>query len=38
MAFVLVRVLGDAQGHLLPFISDVAVRDVTREWACFVLP
>lgn len=38
LALVLVRVLGDAQEHLLPFITDVAVRDVTREWACFVLP
>ena len=38
MAFVWVRVMYDFQHEMFPFISNVDVRDTTREWLSFVAP
>jgi uncharacterized membrane protein len=38
LAFILVRLLGDFQDALFPFIADQDLRDATREWLSFVLP
>ncbi|MGH7575704.1 MAG: DUF2306 domain-containing protein [Longimicrobiales bacterium] len=38
LAFVLVRLLGEFQDRLFPFMPDQALRDATREWLSFVLP
>jgi uncharacterized membrane protein len=38
LAFVLVRLLGEFQDLLFPFMPDQALRDTTREWLSFVLP
>ena len=38
VAFIIIRVLRDTQDTLLPFITQLPVRDVTRDWLCFVLP
>lgn len=38
LAFVFVRLLGEAQDVLFPFMQDQALRDTTREWLSFVLP
>jgi len=38
VAFVVIRMLRDSQGWLLPFIPTDEIRDVTRDWLCFVLP
>ncbi|HEX4855139.1 DUF2306 domain-containing protein [Arenimonas sp.] len=38
VAFIIIRLLRDTQEWLLPFITMIEVRDVTRDWLCFVLP
>lgn len=38
LAFVFVRLLGEFQDQLFPFMPDQALRDATREWLSFVLP
>jgi hypothetical protein len=38
LAFVFVRLLGEFQYVLFPFMPDQALRDATREWLSFVLP
>ena len=38
LAFVLVRVMGEVEDVLFPFLPDTTLRGVTREWLCFVLP
>lgn len=38
LAFVFVRLLGEVQDLLFPFMQDQALRDTTREWLSFVLP
>ena len=38
VAFVVIRLLRDTQEWLFPFITQIEVRDVTRDWLCFVLP
>jgi hypothetical protein len=38
LAFVLVRLLGEFQDVLFPFMVDQALRDTSREWLSFVLP
>lgn len=38
LAFVLVRLLGEFQDTLFPFMPDQELRDATREWLSFVLP
>lgn len=38
LAFVFVRLLGEFQDLLFPFMPDQALRDTTREWLSFVLP
>ena len=38
VAFIIIRLLRDTQEWLLPFITLIEVRDVTRDWLCFVLP
>jgi hypothetical protein len=38
LAFVFVRLLGEFQDVLFPFMPDPALRDTTREWLSFVLP
>lgn len=38
LAVVWVRLMGDLQGVLFPFIADEDVRDTTREWLAFVGP
>ena len=37
-AFVLVRLLGQFQDALFPFMPDQELRDATREWLSFVVP
>lgn len=38
LAFVFVRLLGQFQDTLFPFMPDPELRDTTREWLSFVLP
>lgn len=38
LAFVFVRLLGEFQDDLFPFMQDQELRDTTREWLSFVLP
>lgn len=38
VAFVIVRVMGQAEDVMFPFMPDPQLRGVTREWLCFVLP
>lgn len=38
LAFVFVRLLGEFQDVLFPFMADQVLRDATREWLSFVLP
>lgn len=38
LAFVFVRVMGEGEEFLFPFLPDKELRGVTREWLCFVLP
>lgn len=38
LAFVFVRLLGEFQDVLFPFMADEALRDTSREWLSFVLP
>lgn len=38
LAFVFVRLLGEAQDLLFPFMPDPDLRDTTREWLSFILP
>lgn len=38
VAFVIVRVMGQAEDVLFPFMPDPQLRGVTREWLCFVVP
>ncbi len=38
LAFVIVRLLGEFQDVLFPFMVDQALRDTSREWLSFVLP
>ena len=38
LAFVFVRLLGEFQDVLFPFMVDQALRDTSREWLSFVLP
>lgn len=38
LAFVFVRILGEAEGALFSFLPSKELRGVTREWLCFVLP
>lgn len=38
LAFVFVRVMGEAEASLFFFLPDPVMRGVTREWLCFVLP
>lgn len=38
LAFVIVRLLGEFQDALFPFMTDQALRDASREWLSFVLP
>lgn len=38
LAFVFVRLLGEFQDILFPFMLDQALRDTSREWLSFVLP
>ncbi len=38
LAFVVIRILGEFQEQWLFFISNQEIRDVTRDWLCFVLP
>ena len=38
MAFVWVRAMYDFQEEMFPFITNVDVRDTTREWLSFVAP
>lgn len=38
LGFVLVRVMGDAESVLFPFLPAGEIAGITREWLCFVLP
>jgi uncharacterized membrane protein len=38
LAFVFVRVIGELQDVLFPFMQDQALRDATGEWLSFVVP
>jgi uncharacterized membrane protein len=38
LAFVFVRVMGQAEDTLFAFLPTAELRGVTREWLCFVLP
>jgi hypothetical protein len=38
LAFVFVRLIGEFQPQLFPFMPDQALRDATGEWLSFVLP
>jgi hypothetical protein len=38
LAFVFVRIMGEAEGFLFSFLPGKELRGVTREWLCFVLP
>lgn len=38
LAFVFVRIMGEAQGLLFSFLPDRELSGVTREWLSFVLP
>ncbi len=38
LAFVFVRVLGESQAVLFPFLPTVELRDTTGEWLSFVVP
>lgn len=37
-AFAFVRLMGEAEDFLFPFLPSKELRGVTREWLCFVLP
>jgi len=37
-AFAFVRLMGEAEDWLFPFLPSKELRGVTREWLCFVLP
>jgi len=38
LAFVFVRIMGEAQGVLFSFLTDKEVSGITREWLSFTLP
>jgi hypothetical protein len=38
LAFVFVRIMGEAEDVLFSFLPSKELRGVTREWLCFVLP
>jgi hypothetical protein len=38
LAFVFVRIMGEAEDVLFAFLPSTELRGVTREWLCFVLP